>query len=230
MAGTNFEDLILRDITANRPAAGVPGRLFYDTTLSKLERDNGASYDDVAETAGGAGSDTTAIHDNAASEISAVAPKATPVSGDYLLIEDSADSNNKKRITIGTLPASGVGLVSTLMFTIDGGGSEIADGVKGDMLVDFACTINAWTLLADASGAIKVDIWRDTYANYPPTDADSLTNAHEPEIAASGVNAQDTSLGDWTSTAIVAGDILRFNVDSATTITRCLVALKVTRT
>lgn len=121
-------------------------------------------------------------------------------------------------------------LVSTLMFTIDGGGSAITTGVKGDMLIDFACTINAWTLLADTSGAIKIDIWRDTYASFPPTDADSLTNAHEPEIAASGTNAQDTSLGDWTSTAIVAGDILRFNVDSAATITRCLVALKVTRT
>ncbi len=125
---------------------------------------------------------------------------------------------------------TGTGLVSTIMFTIDNGGEAITTGVKGDLVIDFACTLNAWTLLADVSGAIKIDIWRDTYANYPPTDADSLTNAHEPEIAASGVKAQDTSLGDWTSTAIAAGDILRFNVDSAATITRCLIALKVTRT
>lgn len=51
---TNFEDLILRDITGNRPAAGVPGRLFYDETLEKLERDNGAAWEDC-EPAGGAG-------------------------------------------------------------------------------------------------------------------------------------------------------------------------------
>ena len=122
-----------------------------------------------------------------------------------------------------------VGSVATITFVIDGGGSAIATGVKGDLVVDFACTIDAWTLLADTSGAIKIDIWRDTYANYPPTDADSLTNAHEPEIAASGVKAQDTSLGDWTSTAIVAGDVLRFNVDSITSVTRVTLALKVTR-
>lgn len=44
---TNFEDLVLRDITANRPAAGKPGRLFFDSTLNKMQRDNGATWDDV---------------------------------------------------------------------------------------------------------------------------------------------------------------------------------------
>lgn len=126
--------------------------------------------------------------------------------------------------------ALGAGLVSTVSFVIDGGGSAITTGVKGDLVIDFACTLNSWTLLADASGAIKIDVWRDVYGSFPPTDADSITNAHEPEIAASGVSAQDTSLGDWTSTAIVAGDVLRFNVDSAATITRCLLSFKVTRT
>jgi hypothetical protein len=55
------------------------------------------------------GADGSAIHDDTAGEIAAVALKATPVSGDFLLIEDSADSNNKKRITIGTLPTGGGG-------------------------------------------------------------------------------------------------------------------------
>ena len=56
---------------------------------------------------GGAGTDTTAIHDNVAGEISATAvlEKVTPVSGDWLLIEDSADSDNKKKVQIGNLPA-----------------------------------------------------------------------------------------------------------------------------
>lgn len=50
---TNFEDLILRDTAANRPAAGKPGRLFYDTTNSKLQRDNGSDWDDCEPTASG---------------------------------------------------------------------------------------------------------------------------------------------------------------------------------
>jgi len=36
--------------------------------------------------------------------------KSTPVANDILLIEDSADSNNKKRITIGSLPGGGSSL------------------------------------------------------------------------------------------------------------------------
>lgn len=50
---TNFEDLILRDETGNRPAAGVPGRLFYDTTLEKWQRDTGADWEDCEPDTGG---------------------------------------------------------------------------------------------------------------------------------------------------------------------------------
>lgn len=50
------------------------------------------------------GADGTAIHDNVSGEISALTDKATPVGGDFLLIEDSAASNAKKRINISNLP------------------------------------------------------------------------------------------------------------------------------
>jgi hypothetical protein len=51
------------------------------------------------------GTDANAIHDNVAGEIAAVTLKAVPVGTDVLLIEDSADSNNKKRAALSTLPA-----------------------------------------------------------------------------------------------------------------------------
>lgn len=127
-----------------------------------------------------------------------------------------------------TIPVSTA--VQTITFIIDGGGSAITTGIKGDLEIPFACTINAWTLLADTSGAIKVDVWKDTYANYAPTDADSITNSHEPEISASGIKAQDTDLADWGDVTIEAGETLRFNVDSCTSITRVTLSLKVTRT
>lgn len=47
-----------------------------------------------------------AIHDDAAGEIVVVAEKTTPVAADELLIEDSADSNNKKSLKIGNLPSA----------------------------------------------------------------------------------------------------------------------------
>jgi len=55
---------------------------------------------------GGPGTDTTAIHDNVASEISAVTEKLVPIAGDFILIEDSAAANVKKRIQVGNLPFS----------------------------------------------------------------------------------------------------------------------------
>jgi hypothetical protein len=95
-----------------------------------------------------------------------------------------------------------------------------------DVLVPFACTVKAWHLLANASGAIVIDVWNDSYANYPPTNADAMPGAgDEPTIAASGTNAQDTDLSNWDDVSIAAGSTLRFNVDSVTTITRCTLTL-----
>ena len=51
----------------------------------------------------------SAIKDNVAGEINAITEKATPVSADLILIEDSADSNNKKKVQVGNLPSSGGG-------------------------------------------------------------------------------------------------------------------------
>lgn len=113
-------------------------------------------------------------------------------------------------------------------FIIDGGGVAITTGEKGHLEIPFACTISRVTTLADQSGSIVVDIWKDTYANFPPTDADSIT-ASAPPTLSSAQNAQDSTLTGWT-TAIAAGDILAFNVDSCTTCTRVTISLKVTKT
>jgi len=127
----------------------------------------------------------------------------------------------------GAQGASGAGEVSSINFVIDGGGSAITTGIKGDIFVDYACTINSVTMLADQSGSIQVDIWKDDYADFPPTDADSITASAVPAIS-SATTEQDSTLTGWT-TSISAGDVLRFNVDSCTSIERCTVNLKVTK-
>ena len=60
-------------------------------------------YIDVSS---GGGTDANAVHVNTGGEINGITAKATPTSSDILLIEDAADSNNKKKITIGDLPAT----------------------------------------------------------------------------------------------------------------------------
>lgn len=118
--------------------------------------------------------------------------------------------------------------IVTIPFMIDGGGAVITTGIWGDIQLDFACTINSVTLLADQSGSIVVDIWKDTYVNYPPVVGDSITASAKPTIS-SATKSTDSTLTGWT-TSISAGDILRFNVDSITTCTRVLVSMKATKT
>lgn len=117
--------------------------------------------------------------------------------------------------------------VLSLTFIIDGGGSAITTGEKGHLEIPFACTITQVTMLADQSGSIVVDIWKDTHANFPPTVADTITASAKPTLS-SAQKSQDATLSGWT-TAITAGDILAFNVDSCATIERVTISLKVTK-
>jgi len=118
--------------------------------------------------------------------------------------------------------------IATLTFIIDGGGAVITTGLKGYLEIPFACTINRATLLADVSGSIVIDVWKDTYTNYPPLVADTITASAKPTIT-TATKSQDSTLTGWT-TAITAGDILAFNVDSITTCQRVTLSLKVTKT
>ncbi len=112
-----------------------------------------------------------------------------------------------------------------LAFVIDGGGSAITTGVKGHLRVPFGCTVERVTLAADQAGSIQIDIWKSTYAGFPPVDAGSITGGHEPSIATDS-KYDDAVLTGW-SKSLNDGEILAFNVDSATTITRVTVNLQV---
>ena len=115
--------------------------------------------------------------------------------------------------------------VLTLTFVIDGGGSAITTGQKGHLHIPFNCIITQATLLADQTGSIVIDIWKDGYGFFPPTDADSITASAPPTIS-SAQKSQDSTLTGWT-TYIYANDVLAFNVDSCTAITRVTLSLKV---
>jgi len=57
--------------------------------------------------------DDTAIHDNIAGEIAAIDEKNTPSVSDWIIIEDSADTNKKKKVQAGNLPNAGGGEINT---------------------------------------------------------------------------------------------------------------------
>jgi hypothetical protein len=131
---------------------------------------------------GGAGSDTTAIHDNVSGEILAVTLKGVPIGADMILIEDSADSNNKKRIAISTLPSGGGGEINTnssigtgeslvgtkVLFdtpirSIDGGTGVTVSTVSETITIDIDTDVDAKTtgsytiLITDKGQTISTD-------------------------------------------------------------------------
>jgi hypothetical protein len=123
-------------------------------------------------------------------------------------------------------------LAGAIEYVIDGIGVPISTGVKGYLEVPFACTINRVTLLADRSGSCVIDVWRCTYAQFDagathPVVGDKITASAPPTIASS-TKAQDSTLTGWT-TSLAAGDVLAFNVNSASVVQRVTISLKVTK-
>jgi hypothetical protein len=114
-----------------------------------------------------------------------------------------------------------------LQIIIDGGGSAITTGIKADLIVPYNCTVLGWDILGNASGSIVIDVWKDTYANFPPTVADTITGTEKPTLSSVAKN-QDVALSTWTTT-LTRNDILRFNVDSAATVTRVTLSLRIKR-
>jgi len=125
-----------------------------------------------------------------------------------------------------TAPIGSQGATGPTQMTIiiDGGESEILTGIKADVQVMKARVIKKVSMLADQSGSIVINIWKDSYANFPPTVDDKITASAPPTIS-SATKSEDATLTDWTK-SISAGDILRFNVDSCTTITRCTLTIE----
>lgn len=146
---------------------------------------------------------------------SSITSKPTTLAG-YGITD--AVSNTDTRVTQGAI-----------CFRIDEGSSAIAVGSKKlNFRVPYNCTITSWELVADQSGSIVIDLWKDTYANFPPVDADSITASAKPTLS-SAIKANSTTLTGWTTT-LNAGDYIELEVESASTLTVVVLTLTVTKT
>lgn len=118
----------------------------------------------------------------------------------------------------------------SLVFQFGDNTNAIVAGTERDQWVEvnFEATIEGWSLLADASGSMVVDVWKDTYANYPPVVGDSITAAAKPTLTAQNKNTNSTLTG-WT-TAIARGDTIKVHVDSASTVKGATLTLFLVKT
>ena len=109
---------------------------------------------------GGSGTDPDAIHDNVAGEIVAITEKTAPVGADVLVLEDSGDGNNKKRVSVFNLPAGRVVSVKDY-------------GATGDGITDDYASINS---AITAIGASEADLLFPAGDYYIGTNVSSPIN------------------------------------------------------
>jgi len=129
----------------------------------------------------------------------------------------------------GVLPLANVAaLPGTIGCTFDGGGVALTSGKVRYVLVPYAHTITGAYLLADVAGTATVDIWRDTFASYPPVVGDSIT-AGTPPVLAGTTSSVNTALTGW-GVSGAANTVYAFSLTAVGTVSVLQAQLTVTRT
>lgn len=104
--------------------------------------------------------------------------------------------------------------VELISATFDGQGGVVAAGSQVTFMIPFTGTIIGWTLLETSGTPVAstcvMDAWIDTYANYPPTVADTIFGT-KPSLTGA-IKNQATGL----SIAVTGGSIGKLNLDSNT--------------
>jgi hypothetical protein len=104
-------------------------------------------------------------------------------------------------------------LTQSVAIPFGDGANVITVNDKRRFSLPVAHTLVRWRILSSISGSIVFDVWRDTFANYPPTVADTISTS-KPTLSAA-TSAEDSTITDWTEVG-AAGDVYIINVDSVT--------------
>jgi len=130
--------------------------------------------------------------------------------------------------TSGQSGYSGAIGTDTIQYVLDGGEYPLSNGIKGTVCMDYAFEVLDWRLVCDQAGDLEVDVWRSTYAGFPPNSTNSICGTGVPTITGAQ-KGQDSVLAGWTKT-FAAGTNFTFYVVGCAAITRATLAMKVRRT
>ncbi len=163
------------------------------------------------------GIDSTAIHDNVSSEISAITEKATLASGDLVVIEDSAASNAKKKAQIGNVRLLGDGSELTIAagsvtatsgyHIIDTEGDaasdnldNIAGGSAGQLLIIRSAQSTRDVVCRDEIGNLRLATTDFTLTN----SEDTLTLIHDGAAWCEVSRSNNTAVVDLIGDTMIA--------------------------
>lgn len=180
-------------------ASGVELRHRDGETISIVAALNDPRLRWAADTLGGG---VSLVGPNIATEIEFTLPAALPASNREVIVADTSG--------VMTTEARSVTRSVGASFAVASGdipaGTEFVVRVPDDLSGD----IVRITILADGVGSVTFDLARSTFAGYPG----SLANLNPSAFGLSSSQKNEiTSFAGWT-TAIVGGDVLRFDVAS----------------
>lgn len=204
----------------------------------------GDTYFAIADNAGGTqagvGTSWTVVEGNLG--YAPVNKAGDTMTGDLIVPDEAYDATawddslevptkNAVRDKIEALVVGGGSVV--IGIEIDGGGSTITTGFKGySARIPQAHTITKVTALSvDTTGpatscSITVDVWADTYTNFPPTVGDKIS-ASAPATLSTATKSEDSTLTGWT-TSIPANSVYGFSVASVTGAKKVLILIEAT--
>lgn len=89
----------------------------------------------------------------------------------------------------------------TIPLIIGSGIATIETGaIPSGIVIPNRSKIVGYSLVGDVSGSIVLDLWKDTYSNYPPTVADTLCDAsHKPTLS----SARTIKKSVWTEATYI---------------------------
>jgi len=113
--------------------------------------------------------------------------------------------------------------MAMLSYGLDNDGTALNTGIQGSVHIPYGLDIIRWTLIGDQSGSANIDLWSSEYGTVP-TVANSVTGNIGMTISTATAN-QSGDIDNWRMTRINAGNVVTFNVQSVSTITRLTINL-----
>ena len=116
----------------------------------------------------------------------------------------------------------------TGVFNISFGGQYAS--INTTTLIDFTIPFNTkiykWRVTATETGSISLGVWKDAYANFPPTSADAMHSGDTgPYLLSTDILKREVTASGWGAPTGAEGDVIRINVDQVSGIRQGSLAL-----
>lgn len=110
----------------------------------------------------------------------------------------------------------------SIVFGWNNGTNEIIASDQ-EILLPYSGTIESWTILADKSASVSIDLWLDSYANYPPTVDDTICGANYISLV-SAIKNTDSTLTSWNK-SFSSGSIMLAHIISVSDASRIVLII-----